>query len=203
MRVERAPTRSSSSSSRSVRSRAPDGRDGEVVDQDEVDLGDGGEAFAEAAVGVADAELVEQPRRAQVQRGEALPARLLGKRAGEEGLAAAGGAVDQEILGLADPVAAGEAGELGAIEPAAGAVVDVLEAGALLELRELQQAREPTILAVDDLAIDQQREALFEGEARGRALGELLGQRGGHAVELEPVQCIEGGLDEHGSTVSG
>ena len=118
-------------------------------------------------------------------------------------LAAAGGAVEQEVLRLADPVAAGEAGQLAAIKPAAGAVVDVLDAGALLELRELQQARQAAIVAVDDFAVEQQREALVEGEAGGRALGELLGERGGHAVELQPVQCIEGGLDEHGSTSPG
>jgi len=64
-------------------------RNGEVVDQDEIDLGDGGEAFAEAAVGVTDAEFVEQPRRAQVKRGEPLPTRLLGQCTGDEGLAAA------------------------------------------------------------------------------------------------------------------
>ena len=36
-----------------------DGRDGEVIDHHEIDLGDGGEAFAEAAVGVTEAEFVE------------------------------------------------------------------------------------------------------------------------------------------------
>ena len=64
--------------------------DGEVVDQDEVDFGDGGEALAEAAVGVADAEFVEQPGRAQVKGGQTLPTGLLGERAGDEGFAAAG-----------------------------------------------------------------------------------------------------------------
>ena len=146
-----------------------------------------------------DAEFVEQSRRAQVERRQSLPAGLLGERTGDEGLAAAGGTVEQEILGLTNPVAAGEAGQLAAIQAAAGAVVDVLDAGALLELGELQEARQTTIVAVDDLAVEQQCEALVEGEAHGGALGELLGQGGGHAVELEPVQCIEGRLDEHGS----
>ena len=86
--------------------------DGEVVDQDEVDFSDGGEALAEAAVGVADAEFVEQPRRAQVKRGQPLPTGLLRECASQKRLPAAGGAVDQEILRLADPVAAGEAGQL-------------------------------------------------------------------------------------------
>ena len=36
-----------------------DGRDGKVIDQHEVDLGDGGQAFAEAAIGVTEAEFLE------------------------------------------------------------------------------------------------------------------------------------------------
>ena len=42
---------------------------------------------------------------------------------------------------------------------------------------------------MDDLALDQQAEAFFEGKAVGGTLRELLGQRGGHAVELEAIQC--------------
>src|SRR5208283_1743911 len=177
--------------------------DGEVVDQDEVNFGDGCEALAEAAVGVTDAEFVEQAWRAQVERGQPLPTRLLGQCAGEEGLAAAGGAMNEQILGLANPVAAGEAGQLTALKATTGAVVDVLDAGALLELCELQQARQAAIVAVDDLAVEEQRQPIFEGEAGGRALGQLLGKRGSHAIEFEPIQCIEGGLDEHGSTSPG
>ena len=142
-----------------------EGRNGEVVDHHEIDLGDGGEAFAEAAVGVTEAEFLEQPRRAQVERGQALAAGLMGEGAAEKGLAAAGGAVNEEILAGANPVAAGKAGELAAIESAPSAEVEVLKAGAFLERGQLQQAAQPAILAVDDLALDQQAEALFEGEA--------------------------------------
>src|SRR5579863_6336986 len=43
-----------------------DRRDGEVVDDQYVDLGDGSEAFAEAAVGMAEAKLFEQTRCAYI-----------------------------------------------------------------------------------------------------------------------------------------
>ena len=108
--------------------------------------------------------------------------------------------MNQEILRRADPVTGGKADELAAIEPAPGAVIDVLDAGvAVLQLRELQQAPQALVVTVEHLAIEQQPEALFEGERCGGTLGELLAQSGGNAVELEPVQCIEKGLDEHGS----
>ena len=97
----------------------------------------------------------------------------MGQRAGQEGLAAAGGPVDQEILRRADPVATAEAGELRAIQPAAGAEVDVLEAGAAhLELGELQQACQAPVVAMQDFALDEQPEALFEGEPLHGALGQ-------------------------------
>src|SRR6266508_1636828 len=176
-----------------------DGRNGEVVDQHEVDLGDGSEAFTEAAIGVTQAQFLEQSRRTQVQRGQTLATGLVGESASEEGLAATGSAVNDQILSGTDPIAAGEACQLTAIESAARAEVDVLEAGALFEGGHLQQTCESAIITMHDFAIEQQAEALFEAEAGGRALRELLGERGGHAIELEPVQCIEGGLDEHGA----
>jgi hypothetical protein len=112
----------------------------------------------------------------------------MGEGTAKKGLAAAGGAMNDEILSRSNPIATAEAGDLAAIEAAARAKVKVLEAGALFEGGDLQQPTEPTILAMDDLALDQQAEALFEGETVGGTLGELLGQRGGHAVELQAVQ---------------
>ena len=66
-----------------------DGRDGKIVDDDDVDLGDRGAALAEATVGMTKVELLEQTRGAHVQRAHPLTAGLVGKRAGEVRLAAA------------------------------------------------------------------------------------------------------------------
>jgi hypothetical protein len=63
-----------------------DGRDGEVIDHLEIDLGDGGEAFVEAAVGVTEAELLEQAGSAQIRRGHALEASLVSEGATKKGL---------------------------------------------------------------------------------------------------------------------
>ena len=48
-----------------------DGADRKIVDHVQLDLGDGGEALAERAVGVAEAELLEQARGTHVPGGEA------------------------------------------------------------------------------------------------------------------------------------
>ena len=52
----------------------------EVVEHDEVELGEGGEEFGIGAVAAGDGEVVQQPRQSQVQRGESVAARLMGER---------------------------------------------------------------------------------------------------------------------------
>lgn len=52
----------------------------------------------------------------------------------------------------------------------------------------LQQPREPPVLTVSHFALDEQAQTVFEGQALGGTLGELLGQGDGHAVELQLVQ---------------
>lgn len=45
------------------------GGDRKVIDHHEVDLGDGGQSSAKAAVGMTKTEFIEQPRGAQIQSG--------------------------------------------------------------------------------------------------------------------------------------
>ena len=85
-----------------------DRRDGEVVDAQQVDARELRQAAAEAAVAVGDAQFLEQPRRAHVQHREAGARGLLRQRAGQPGLADAGGAGDQDVVAVAQPVAAGQ-----------------------------------------------------------------------------------------------
>ena len=61
--------------------------------------------------------------------GEILSAGFLPERAGEPALANPAQAGDQQIMFGADPLAAGELEEEGAIEAAGGAVIDVLDGG--------------------------------------------------------------------------
>jgi predicted metal-binding protein len=67
-----------------------DGCDGEVVDDQHVDLGDRRESLGEAAIGMAEVKLLEQARCPNVQRTHTLSASLVGQGAREVRLAAAG-----------------------------------------------------------------------------------------------------------------
>ena len=96
------------------------------------------------------------------ERFKALTAGLVGQCASEIGFAAAGGAMHDQIVSGADPVTGGEAGQLCAIQSAARTQVDIFHAGTLFELSQLQQTGESAIVAIAELAIDQQPQALLE-----------------------------------------
>ena len=77
----------------------------EVVEGEEVELGEGGEEFGIGAVAAGDGEVVQQPRESQVQRGESVAAGLMGERAGEPGFADAARSGDEDVEVLAQPSA--------------------------------------------------------------------------------------------------
>jgi hypothetical protein len=89
-------------------------------------------------------ELVVEPRRATVDRAEALSTRLLGEGAGDVGLPRSGHAGDDDVLVLFDPAAGRELADHRLLELAAHWVVDALDAGAAnLELRRAEQGSCP------------------------------------------------------------
>ena len=97
-----------------------------------------------------------------------------------------------------DPVAGGELADDGLVEFAPGRVVDRLETGlGELELGLLQGAGQALVLAGVPLGLDEQREALVEGEGGHVGLLLLGGPGRGHGAELEGVELFEGGGVEH------
>ena len=71
----------------------------------------------------------KQGGQAQVAHRQPLAAGLVAQRAGEPGLAAAGGAGDAQVVRLADPVATGQGRHAGLLQSPGMAVVDVLDTG--------------------------------------------------------------------------
>lgn len=169
----------------------------QVIDEQDVDLGDPGKELAVAAVGAGQGELLEETGAADVEGAVAFAAGLVGQGAGDEGLAHARGAGDQDVSVMADPVAGGQPREHGAVDAAWCPEVDVLDAGRQLEPGGPQIPLHPGVLLPVPLAIDEQAEAL--GEAQGIASGllELFLEGVGHAVEFQGVEFFEGLVVEH------
>ena len=78
------------------------------------------------------------------------------ERAGDVALADAGGAGDENVEVLGDPLEAGDLAEAGAIEAAGGLEVDVLDGRFLGELGPAQALAQAAGLSLEDLVLDEQ-----------------------------------------------
>ena len=94
-----------------------DGQSPIVEDQD-IDPGQGGHEFEEASVGMGDGQLLQQAESALVEGGVALTAGGIGQGAGPISLAYTGGTGDEDVLMTADPVAGKQAPKQGPVQAA-------------------------------------------------------------------------------------
>ena len=78
------------------------------------------------------------------------------------GFADACGARDEHVMPIVDPLTGGQAEHQRLIQPAWVAIVDILDTGALPQLRLVQAGLQPAVLPGGDLPIDQQAQAFFE-----------------------------------------
>lgn len=98
---------------------------------------------------------------------------------------------------LTDPVPSGQLEEMRAIEPALDAEVDVFDARRVAEAGDVQEPREPTVVAAELLALEEEGEAVLEGERREVGNPGLLLKGLGHAGEAQRVEERERLLHEH------
>ncbi len=176
---------------------AQSGRDQEVVEEQEPDLGELGEQARVAAVAACQTQVAEQTGGAHVERGMAAADGGVGEGTGDERLAAAGRPGDEQVVVGVDPAGLGQAEDDGAVEAAWGPEVDLLHADALAQLGRLQAQLEPPVITRLGLAVDEQAEPLLEAELQVLALLELLAHGLDHARQAHRLQLVEGLVDEH------
>src|SRR5262245_45695105 len=171
-----------------------------VIDEQDVDARELGEQPEVAAISASQGEFVEEPGGAPVQGAEPLATGLLGEGAADERLAGAGGANNQQVLVLLHPAAGGKLPHERFVQLAPGRVVDGFHAGlGALELGFLQSPGEALVLPGPPLGLDEQPEALVEGECRDVRLALLVVPGRGYGAELESVQLLERGGVQHAS----
>ena len=83
-------------------------REEPIIDGEQIELGEFGEQPSIRAVAATDGEVVQQPRRPDVGRGEAMATGAFHKRRRQPRLADAGRPGDQEVMVIADPPAGAE-----------------------------------------------------------------------------------------------
>jgi hypothetical protein len=95
------------------------------------------------------------------------------------------------------PLAIGELVEQSAVEAAWGPVIDVLDVGLLAQSGIAQAGGKPLVVAMGELAIDQQPEPVGMSE-RGGFVGSFeLGERLGHAGQAKLAQLVEHWMGKH------
>ena len=103
---------------------------------------------------------------------------------------------------LLDPPAGGELPHERFVQLAPGRIVDGFHAGlGDLELGFLQGAGEALVLPDAPLGLDEQPEALVEGERSEVRLAVLVVPGRGHGAELEGVELLDGGGVKHGGVL--
>src|SRR5581483_10312026 len=129
-----------------------------------LDAREGPEEASMAAVAPREGERLEQPRQPLIEHGAVVPAGLVAQGASNPALADAGRADDEQVLMPVDPLAGDELLEQRLVEPARRLHVDILDDGILPEAGEPQPSDQPLVLALGRLTVDQQCEALLEGQ---------------------------------------
>ena len=117
--------------------------------------------------------------------------------AGQEALAGARGAGDQDALVVADPLAAGEAQDEGSLQSSRASEVEVLNGGLKMELGHLEEPGEAPVVAEGDLPFQEEGQTVVEGEALDVGHAHLFFQGLGHAGEAELVELVEGLVRQH------
>ena len=133
-----------------------------VVEYQELNAAEGFEHAAISAVAASKSERLEQARDAMILDRTIIAAGLVAEGAGNPALAEPGWPGDEQVLVAADPVAADESGEDGAVDTTWGAQIDVFHACALAQRGELEAGRETFGVSFGGFAIDKKSDALLE-----------------------------------------
>ena len=149
------------------------------------------------AVAACKRQRIEEPRQPPVEDRAVVAASLVAERAGDPTLADTGWADDEQVLVSLDPLAGDELLEQRLVEAARRLHVDILDDGVLPQLGEAQAVHQPLVLALGRLAIDQQREALLEGECCDVGLPLLFVERLRHAGQPERDEAVQGWMCQH------
>jgi len=118
-----------------------------IVDNEELDLGDGFQHAGIASVAAGQGKRCEQTRRSVIDRREIIAAGFIAKGAGEVTFADACWPGDQQVATLADPFVGGELLQKASIETTGSPIIDILDAGGLPELGSSKASFEAFLLA--------------------------------------------------------
>jgi len=126
-----------------------------VVEDQQLDTGKAVEKLGIGAIGVGQADVVQESRSALIADVEVVTAASVGEGTGEEGFSNAGGAEDEDVEMLVDPFTIGQLENEATVEAARRGEVQVFDGRRRGQPRGLQASFQAVVVAVQALAIDQ------------------------------------------------
>jgi len=141
----------------------------EVVDDQDLGLGERGQQLRVGSIGACDGEVGEQPGGSPVRGAVSVTARAVGQGTSEPRFADAGWPSDEDVEVFADPAPVGQRQDEVLVEPAGLSEVDVLDACGVAQLGAPQPVGELSRGALGEFSVDEQPEAFLERQ--GLALG--------------------------------
>ena len=149
------------------------------------------------AIGTGQGHVLNELGEAEIATGDALSAGGLSEGTSQVGFASTGGSGDENDLMVTDPIAPNESKDYGAIQAPWGAEVQILNGGWEAELGLAEQPGKAAILANRSFPLDEESEAILEGEALDVGHGLLFIEGLGHASETEFTELGEGLFKKH------
>jgi len=169
----------------------------EVVEDDQVHTFQMVEEFWEGAVEFGTQDFVDKTVHVEVQDTVSHQAGLMAEGAGEEGLAASGGAGDEDIFGTLDPCTVHQWHDVVFGEVTGGVIIELFEGSRVAEFAQAQIELDFGVVSMEVLCIGQRSD---EGVRIGVLMSGQL-QHGAimscHAAEAQVVKLIECGLWIH------
>jgi len=137
-----------------------------IIDGEQIEFSELREQPAIRAVAATDGKVVQQPRRSDIRRAEAVATRALHKGRGEPGFTDAGRSGDQQMMVIADPPARAEAQDHVAREAAGRAEIDIFERRGIPQLRMAQALSQFPGFTGGPFRVDEQAEAVVKAQVR-------------------------------------
>jgi len=153
-----------------------------------------------AAIAAGEREIGKQFWNALIEDGAVVATGLVTECAGKPTFADAGRAAQDQIVMGIDPAALRELVEQRAVKAARGAVIDILDGGLVAQSGVAQACAKPFVVAVGDLAIEQQAEPFGMGQGGAFAGCFDLAESLGHAVEAELMHEFESWMCKQGES---
>jgi len=176
-----------------------EGRQEDVIDNEELGLGEFGEELEARTVSAGLVKLFQEPGGADGEDGESLAGGKIAEGAGDPGFSDACGPREEDVASGGDPARVGQFQKDLFLKAPGVSEVDVLDAGVgMTEPRFFEEPSKSAVVAVGLFILNEKTDKFIVGEVGVGGVFETVLEAFGHAEELEVVEGGQRLFEHHG-----